>query len=76
MKNKNSKVEQKTWKTVSQWDVKNESIPYIDFLQWIMNNTPQGTPLENIRIDFETIDQRGYYDDIIIDSIMKLSILS
>lgn len=72
MKKKNSKIEQKTWKTVSQWDIKNESIFYINLLQWIMNNVPQGTSLENIRIDFETSNQCGYCDNVVIDSIMKL----
>lgn len=77
MKKKIPPIEpKKEWKTVADMDIKYESISFPVLLQWVMDNVPKGTKLEDIQISFEIDDSTGYYDDVIIEAHMILSVYS
>jgi hypothetical protein len=66
----------KTWQVVaSKEDIKYDSIPYIELMQWVMANVPQGTPFDDIRLSFDVDTTTGYYDDVTTDVSMKLTVL-
>jgi len=66
----------KTWHVVAtKEDIKWESIPYLELMQWVMSNVPSGTLLEDINISVDVDTTTGYYDDVIVNVSMKLSVL-
>ena len=64
----------KTWKVVATRGVKYDSFTLEELLSWIKQNVPEGTANEDIRLEVEVDDTKGYYDDIIITADMVLSV--
>lgn len=62
------------WEIVATRDVKHEYFTLAELLSWIEENVPEGTNEEDIRLEVEVDDTRGYYDDIIITAEMQLSV--
>lgn len=62
------------WKVVATRDVKYEPFTLTDLLNWVGANVPTGTNKEDILFEIEVEQSFGYYDDIIIDATMELSI--
>lgn len=62
------------WKVVAKRDIKYESMTLSSLLEWVEQNVPTGTNEEDIRLDLDTEEYSGYYDDTIIESTMKLSV--
>lgn len=62
------------WKQVVTRDIKYEYSTLAEFLSWIRGNVPEGTKDEDIRLEVEVDDTRGYYDDIIITAEMIISV--
>lgn len=63
-----------TWKIVDIHDIKYEHSTLADFLTMIKQRVPEGTKDEDILIEVDTDTTTGYYDDIIVDVEMKISI--
>jgi hypothetical protein len=64
----------KEWKKVATRDIKYEYSTLAELLSWIKQSVPEGTKEEDILIEVEVDDTKGYYDDIIITAEMKLSV--
>lgn len=62
------------WKVVAKRDIKYKSMTLSSLLEWVEQNVPTGTNEEDIRLDLDTEEYSGYYDDTIIESTMKLSV--
>jgi hypothetical protein len=62
------------WKTISAHDIKYEYSTLADFLAMIRRDVPEGTKDKDILIEVDTDSSTGYYDDIIVDVKMKISI--
>jgi hypothetical protein len=75
-KSKSIKVEipSKSWEIIATKDIKYESIPYLELMQWIMNSVPQGTDLKDIKLEFDIDYKKDYYDEFTIDAEMHLKI--
>lgn len=64
----------KSWKVVATRDVKYDSFTLEELLSWVKKHVPEGTANEDIRLEVEVDDTKGYYDDIIISADMVLSV--
>jgi hypothetical protein len=62
------------WEVVATRDVKYDYFTLTELLSWVKEHVPEGTKDEDIRLEVEVDDTRGYYDDIIITAEMKLSV--
>jgi hypothetical protein len=65
----------KIWKEVASKDIQYESIKFVDLMQWVMDNIPKGTSLQDIEIEYDIGDYVGYYDETIIKARMNLKVL-
>lgn len=62
------------WQLVASRDVKYDYFSLAELLSWIKENVPEGTANEDIRLEVEVDDTRGYYDDVIITAELNLSV--
>jgi hypothetical protein len=62
------------WKIVATRDVKYVPMTLTELMSWIKENVPEGTKEEDIRIEVAVDQYKEYYDDIIIEAIMELSV--
>jgi hypothetical protein len=67
-------VPQPVWQVVDRRDIKYDQYLLSELISRIMSSVPPGTEQEDIRIEFEVDDTRGYYDDIIISAEMIISV--
>jgi hypothetical protein len=64
----------KEWEKVATRDIKYEYSTLAELLSWIRRSVPEGTKDEDICIEVDVDDTRGYYDDVIISVEMTLSV--
>lgn len=64
----------KSWETMATKDIRYESISYLELMQWVMNNVPQGTDMKDIKFQFDVDYNQGYYDEFTIDAEMQLQV--
>lgn len=61
------------WEVVDTHDIKYGYFTLEEFLEQIRQNVPDGTKDEDILLEVDVDDTRGYYDDVIISVEMKVS---
>lgn len=68
------KPPQPVWRKVATRDIKYDSFTVAELLSWVKDNVPEGTKDEDIRLAVDVDETHGYYDDIIVDVDMTLSV--
>lgn len=61
------------WKTAYTTDVKYDSISYSQLMQLVHDHVPPGTPLTDIKFEFDVGLEWGYYDDYTTEAKMSIN---
>jgi hypothetical protein len=62
------------WIQVATRDVKYDTFTLDELLSWIKEKVPEGTRNEDIEIKFDVSESPTYYDEIIVDVEMQISV--
>lgn len=69
-----TKIKEPKWKKVYSIDIKYETISLADLLETIKSHVPDGTSYDDIKLEFDVQEERGYYDDVMITSEVHIKI--
>ena len=64
----------KKWEVVFKHDVKYNDFTLAELLTWIRDHVPAGTRNEDVRLEVEIDQSSGYYDEVIIDAELRISV--
>jgi len=65
----------KDWIKITELSIKYDTYTMSEFIEMVKQQVPEGTKDTDIRLDFEASDgSNPYYDDLIIESILTISI--
>jgi hypothetical protein len=67
-------TKKQVWKKVGTIDIKYDTLTLDAFLEQIKTFVPEGTKNEDIQVSFEVDYETSYYDEIIIDAVMEISV--
>ena len=74
MKKIKIKLPEKTWQTIATMDVKYTTLSYLELMQWITDNVPRGVSLTDVNVSFDVDEYTSYYDEVITEAKMSLSV--
>lgn len=60
------------WVLADTKDIKYDSLTLTELLGWIKQHVPEGTPSDEVKVEFDTSYYTWYYDDITVEATMQL----
>jgi hypothetical protein len=67
-------MQAKKWEVVFKHDIKYSGFTLEELLTWVRDHVPAGTKNEDVSLEVEIDQSSGYYDEVIVDAELTISV--